>query len=144
MTFIIDTNVLSELRKPVERANAGVTAWFDSVDRDSLYLSVVTIAEIRRGIEQLRHRDPVQAARIEEWLARVRRAMAWRILPITEAIAEEWGRMQAPAPAPVIDAFVAATARVHGMTVITRNASDFRRFGIPLLNPFTENAPRPT
>ena len=97
---------------------------------------MLVVGEIHRGIAQLRHRDPQQAAVYEAWLARLREDYADRILPITVDIAEEWGRMNVPDPVPVIDGLMAATAKVRGLTLVTRNTADLIRTGVPLLNPF--------
>jgi toxin FitB len=135
MSFLLDTNVVSEARRP--RGNTGVKTWLASVPADSLHVSVLLVGEIRRGIERLRRRDPPQAAILEFWLATLRLAYADRIIPITVEIAEEWGRLSVPDPIPTADGLMAATARVHGLTLVTRNAADFVRTGVPLLNPFT-------
>ncbi len=134
MTFLLDTNVLSEARKPAGDAN--VRAWLASVRGAELYLSVLVVGEIRQGIERLRRRDPPQAAVFEAWLATLRRDYADRILPVTVDIAEEWGRLNVPNPVPAIDGLLAATARVHGLTLVTRNIADLARTGVALLNPF--------
>lgn len=135
MSFILDTNVISEARKG-RRTNAGVARWLSSVPADDLYLSVLVIGEVRQGIEGLRSRDPFQAHRLESWLADLRRAYAGRILPVDVEIAEEWGRMNAPNPISSRDGLMAATAKVRGMTFVTRNTADVRRTGVELLNPF--------
>ena len=137
MSYLLDTNVLSEARKPAGDAN--VRAWLASVRGTELYLSVLVVGEIRQGIERLRRRDPPQAAVFEAWLATLRRDYADRILPVTADIAEEWGRLNVPDPLPAIDGLLAATARVHGLTLVTRNTADVARTGVALLNPF---APR--
>ena len=134
MSFLLDTNVVSEARRP--QGNANVKAWLAAAPAGSLYLSVLVVGEIRRGIEQLRRRDPQQAAVYEAWLVRLRKDYADRILPITSDIAEEWGRMNVPDPVPVIDGLMAATAKVSGLTLVTRNTVDLVRTGVPLLNPF--------
>jgi toxin FitB len=134
VTFLLDTNVLSEIRKP--DANPGVREWLTLVKGDDLYLSVLVVGEIQQGIERLRRRDPAQAAVFATWLTRLRQDYADRILPITVAIAEEWGRLNVPDPVPVIDGLMAATARVHGLTLVTRNTDDLARTGVSLLNPF--------
>lgn len=135
MSCLLDTNVISEVRKPVR--NAGVQQWFATVKAEELFLSVLVAGEVRRGIERLRRRDPAQAAVYEAWLVTLRRDFTDRILPVTAEIAEEWGRLNAVDPLPVIDGFLAATARVHGMLLVTRNTADFARTGVRLLNPFT-------
>ena len=135
MSFLLDTDVLWEVRKPAGDAN--VRAWLASVRGAELYLSVLVVGEIRQGIEGLRRRDQPQAAVFEAWLATLRRYYADRILPVTTEIAEAWGRLNVPVPVPAIDGLLAATARVHGLTLVTRNTADVARTGVALLNPFT-------
>ena len=134
MSFLLDTNVLSEARKPAGDAN--VRTWLASVRGTDLYLSVLVVGEIRQGIERLRRRDPAQAAVYEAWLAALRRDYADRILPVTADIAEAWGRLNLPDPVPVIDGLLAATAQVRDLTLVTRNSADLARTGVRLLNPF--------
>ncbi len=134
MSFLLDTNVVAELRKP--RAHPRVTAWFDSVEGDDLYLSVLVLGEIQQGVTRLRRRDPRQAASYDAWLARLRRDFATRILPVTEDVAIEWGLLSAGDPLPVVDGLLAATARVRGLTVVTRNVADFTRANVAILDPF--------
>lgn len=98
-------------------------------------LSVLTIGEIRKGIELLRARDGAQAAVIEAWLEELRVRFRGRILPIDARIAEEWGRLNAQSPKKAVDSMLAATARVHGLTVVTRNVRDFLECGVPLVDP---------
>lgn len=140
MSFLLDTNIVSEARKPT--GNAHVKAWMASVPGTDLYLSVLVVGEIRQGIERLRRRDPAQAAVYETWLATLLRDYAQHVLPFTTAVAEEWGRLNAPSPLPVIDGLLAATACVWGLTLVTRNTVDLVRTGVPLLNPFVEK-PQP-
>lgn len=135
MNYLIDTNIISELRKGA-RCDAKVTAWYASIRDDDLYLSVVVLGEIRRGIELARPRDATKARALETWLSAVGDAFADRILPIDRAVAEEWGRMAASRPIPAIDGLLAATARVHQMTLVTRNASDVAGLDARVLNPF--------
>ena len=135
MGFLIDTNVLSELRKQ-QRANPGVKQWFASVAGDSLYLSVLVIGEIRNGIERLRCRDPIAANNLEAWLLRVETEMAERILPVTSNIADRWGRINSPDPLPAIDSLLAATTLEHDLVLVTRNIADVERTGVRCLNPF--------
>jgi predicted nucleic acid-binding protein len=135
VTYLIDTNVISELRKR-DRCDANVARWFDSCRPDEVYLSVLTIGEIRRGIESIRLRDPEAAAALEGWLERVRAEHEDRILPIDRDVADEWGRLSVPDPLPVIDGLLAATAKIRGMTLVTRNTSDVERTGVSCLNPF--------
>lgn len=135
MSYLVDTNVISEVRKP--RADRGVTTWFSSVNAMDLYLSVLVVGEIRMGVERLRRRDPAQAGVYEAWLGRLEHDYGDHVLPVTVEVAEEWGRMNVPDPVSTIDGLLAATARVHGLTLVTRNVSDVASTGVRLLNPFT-------
>lgn len=135
MGYLIDTNVLSELQKG-ERANPHVRAWYSQTRSEELYLSVLVLGEIRQGIERLRRRDPEQAQRLEQRMALVQARLADRILPISTAVAERWGRINVPDAFPVIDGLLAATALEHGLTLVTRNVRDVERSGASLLNPF--------
>ncbi|MBM2810816.1 MAG: hypothetical protein HW416_1575 [Chloroflexi bacterium] len=107
-----------------------------SVSGDDLFLSVLVIGEIRQGIDRLRRRDPIRAAGFEGWLATLRRDYAERILPITMDIAEEWGRLNVRRTIPAVDGLLAATAKVRGLTLVTRNTNDVSGTGVRLLNPF--------
>jgi len=135
MGYLIDTNILSELQKE-QRCHPNVQKWYNSVNAEQLFLSVLVISEIRQGIERLRHRDPVQANVIEQRLVAVKRVMQGRILPITQAVAERFGYLNSPNPLPVIDGLLAATALEHDLTLVTRNIKDVERSGVKLLNPF--------
>jgi len=139
MAFLIDTNILSEVQKG-ERADPGVRDWYVGVDPGDLYLSVLVIGEVRQGIERLRRRDPVQAGRLEQRLLAITSALSDRILPISAAVAERWGRNNVPDSLPVIDGLLAATAQEHGLTLVTRNVRDVERCGVSLLNPFSDQA----
>ncbi len=137
MTYLIDTNVLSETRK--RQPARGVVDWISDTPPGRLHVSVLTLGEIEQGIARIRARgDQQQASALERWLRDVEDGFADRVLPVTLAVAAAWGRQQHEQPLPVIDALIAATARVHGMTVVTRNAKDFERAGIQTLNPFTD------
>ena len=136
MSYLVDTNVLSELRKG-ERCDPNVLRWFSTVSADEIFLSVLTIGEIRRGVERIRRRDPRSARALEAWLRRLVAEHSDRILSIDEEVAEEWGRLGVPDPIPVIDGMMAATARVHGLTFATRNQKDVMRTGVPCVNPFS-------
>ena len=137
MKWLFDTNVLSELRKG-DRCHPGVARWADGISDESRYTSVLVIGEIRRGIERLRRKDVAQAKAIGRWLEQLRRAFPGRLLEVTEEVAEEWGRLDAQDPRPAIDRLLAATAKVHGLTLVTRNTVDFASMGVELLNPFEE------
>lgn len=136
MSYLLDTNVISELRKG-DRADPNVTAWFADVADEEIYLSVLTLGEIRRGIESVRRRDPDSATSLDSWLSRLSEAHRDRILPVDRAIGEEWGRMSVPDPLPVVDGLLAATAKVLGLTLVTRNVADVEGTGAELLDPFT-------
>ena len=133
--FLLDTNVISELRKG-ERANQNVRSWFAELADEEIFLSVLTIGEIRRGIESIRRRDPDAATALDSWLARIVEAHRDRIIGIDRAIAEEWGRLNVPNPLPVVDGLLAATARVTGLTLATRNVADVESAGVEVLDPF--------
>lgn len=135
MSYLIDTNVISELRKGAG-ADRRVVDWFAGLAEDDLYLSVLTVGEIRKGIERIRLRDRRAAASLERWLHEVIDAHRDRILPIDQTVAEEWGRLNVSGPLPVIDGLLAATAAVHGLVLATRNVKDLLRTGVSLLNPF--------
>ena len=135
MTFLLDTTVLAELRKG-DRANANVRSWFDALDPSEIRLSVVTVGEIRRGVENVQRRDPAAASALERWLARLVRDYGDAILPIDVAVAEAWGRLNVPNAVPSIDGLLAATAQVYGLTLATRNTRDVARTGIEVVNPF--------
>lgn len=135
MTCLIDTNVISEIRKG-ERCDANVAAWFAGIDDSDLYLSALVLGEIRKGVERIRSRDPARAEALEAWLTEVRSAFAGRILPVDDRVAEEWGRMACGRSIPTIDGLLAATARVHRLTLITRNLADVKGLGARVLDPF--------
>jgi toxin FitB len=134
VSWLLDTNIVSELRKG-ERADPRLRAWFDDADEETLFTSVLVVGEMRRGIESLRRRDAPSALALEHWLAGLTDGFADRILPVDRLVAEEWGRLNVPDPVPTVDGLLAATARVHGLTLVTRNTRDVARTGVPLLNP---------
>jgi hypothetical protein len=117
-----------------------VSAWFRAAAGEEKFLSVLSIGEIRRGIDTIRRRDERSAQKLEVWLARLRAEFTARILIVSEQIAETWGRLMVPDPLPVVDSMLAATAIVHGLTLVTRNVEDVRRTGVPFLNPFEDQA----
>ena len=132
--YLVDTNVLSELRRP--KRSPSVVAWFESVAADDLFLSVLTLGEIRRGIESLRVKDPKAAGALERWFNGLCADFAEKILPVDLAVAEQWGRLSIRQPLPSIDGLLASTAIIHDLTMVTRNTADFERSGVALLNPF--------
>ncbi len=136
MKYLVDTNVISEIRKG-NRCNPGVSAWYATVTDGDLFLSVLVLGEIRKGLELIRARDPQQAQALETWLDTITEAFGERALPIETAIADEWGCLNAIRPVPVIDGLLAATAKVHGLTLVTRNEADVAGLGAAVLNPFT-------
>ncbi|WP_089718160.1 type II toxin-antitoxin system VapC family toxin [Candidatus Entotheonella palauensis] len=135
MSFLLDTNVISELRKG-SRCNSFVANWFDTIEDHEVYLSVLVIGEIRKGIELVRRNDHLTAARLEHWLQQIVDQYSDRILPIDQSVAEEWGRLNAPNPLPTIDALLAATAKIHHFVLATRNVDDIKRTGVSYINPF--------
>jgi len=135
MAYLLDTCVVSELRRP--RCDPGVTTWMAGIQPDEAFLSVLTLGEIRRGIELHRLKDPRAAGALERWLLGLEAHYAERILPITTAIADRWGRLSLREPLPVSDGLIAATALEHRLAVVTRNVADFRRSGVNTLNPFS-------
>ncbi len=137
MTYLLDTNVLSETRKRLPAA--GVANWIAATPPDRLYVSVLTLGEIEQGIARIRARgDQSQASILENWLHDVETGFEDRILSVTARVATAWGRQQQARPLPVIDALIAATAQVHGLTVVTRNAREFEQAGVQILDPFAE------
>ena len=135
MSFLVDTNVISELRKGA-RADAKVRTWFQSVDDAELYLSVLVLGELRQGVEGLRRRDPPAAAKLDRWLHELVERHAGRTLAVDAAVADRWGRLNVPDLVPTVDGLLAATALVHSMTLVTRNTRDIQRTGVRHLDPF--------
>ena len=131
--YLLDTNIVSELRKP--RPHGAVVAWLNEQAEEHLFLSAVTMGELQAGIERTRKQDSAKAGQIEVWANRV--AESFQILPMDTQCFREWGRIVEQAPAHLIeDAMIAATARVCGLTVATRNEKDFEQLGVRILNPF--------
>ena len=136
--YLLDTNVVSELRKP--SCDPHVRRWFRRNETRAFYVSVLMLGEIRCGVERLRPRDPQQAARLDAWLAQLHDTYAARRLPITVAIAERWGRLNAARPLSTVDSLLAATALEHDLTLVTRNVDDYAGTGVVLVNPFEPDA----
>ena len=131
--YLLDTNVVSELRKP--KPHGAVLAWFSGVEDLQIHLSAVTIGEIQVGIELTREQDEAKALEIEAWLEQV--ASSYNVLAMDAAVFRAWARlMHRKSDTVYEDAMIAATAKTHGLTVVTRNVADFKPFGVPLLNPF--------
>lgn len=128
--------MVSELRKG-ERCHPAVASWFSGVSSEEIYLSVLTVGEIRKGIEAIRRRDERAAGALEGWLQGLVAAHADRILPVDEVVAEQWGRFNVPDPLPVLDSLLAATASVHGLTLVTRDLKGLARTGVACRDPFS-------
>lgn len=132
---LLDTNIISEVRKG-NRCDANVAAWYARVPESDIFLSALVIGEIRKGIERARATDRAKAEALERWLAAVVEGFAQRILPLDLRAAEEWGRISAIRSVPVIDALLAATAKVNGLALATRNVADVQGLGARVVNPF--------
>ena len=135
MSFLVDTNVVSELRKG-GRANPNVRQWYGSLADEDVFLSVLTVGELRRGVELIRRRDTRSVESLDAWLAQIVTGHAERLLPVDDNVAEMWGRLSVPDRVPVIDGLLSATAMVHGLTLATRNVKDIERTGVSFVNPF--------
>jgi predicted nucleic acid-binding protein len=135
MNSLIDTNIISEVRKGA-RCDAHVSAWYASIADEDLFLSTLVLGEIRQGIELERSRDAGKAVVLERWLREVESAFGGRVLGIDNAISGQWGRMAAIRPVPVVDGLLAATALTNGLTLVTRNDRDVAGLGATVLNPF--------
>jgi predicted nucleic acid-binding protein len=135
VTWLIDTNVIAEVRKG-DRCDARVSAWYWSIADSDLFLSTLVLGEIRKGVELARRKEPDKASALERWLRQVEAAFDGRVLAVDNAVSDHWGRMSALRPIPVIDGLLAATALVHGLTLVTRNDSDVVGLGAKVLNPF--------
>jgi predicted nucleic acid-binding protein len=134
MSWLVDTNVLSELRKG-DRGDPGIRAWFDEAGEEDLYTSVLVLGEVRRGIESIRRRDIPSALALEHWLARLTTSFADRVLPIDGLVADRWGALNVPDPVPTVDGLLAATALVHDLVLVTRNVRDVASTGVRVLDP---------
>ncbi len=136
MIFLLDTNVISEIRKR-DRAHPNVSLWVHRTPVREIGTSVVVLAEIRRGIELKRRNDVEQAEGLDRWFWRMRTRLGDRVLPVDEPITEAWARLSVPDPLPLIDGLLAATAKVRGLTLVTRNIADVMRTGVSILDPFS-------
>lgn len=137
--YLLDTNVISEIRKG-QRANAGVQAFFQRViaTGDKVFLSVVTLGELRRGIDLIHYRgDVAQAQQLEAWLQQICVDYQDALLPMDADVAQVWGKLRVPHPENALDKIIAATALLYDLTVVTRNVQDFAGTGVKLLNPFS-------
>ena len=133
--YLLDTNIISEIRKG-PRCHPNVAAWYSNLEEESLYLSVLVLGEIRKGIEGLRDRDAGKANELDLWLEQLQTSFQSQILPVDTTISQEWGRLSSLHTVPVIDGLLAATATAHRLVLVTRNTRDFADLGIQLLNPF--------
>jgi hypothetical protein len=136
VNVLVDTNVVSELKRG-RHANPRVLAWFSTVPKECVFTSVIVLGEVRRGIELVARRDKPQAEALERWYASVRARLENRVLVVDEPIMMVWSKISAPNMLPAYDGLIAATALVHGMTVVTRNALDYRRAGVDVINPWS-------
>jgi predicted nucleic acid-binding protein len=138
LNFILDANVVSELRKIcLGKADENVAKWADNVAATDLYLSVITIQELEIGVSLIERRDPMQGAMLRSWVnSHVLPAFTGRILPVDMAVAQRSAKLYVPNPRPIRDGLIAATALVHGMTIVTRNVDDFKPMGLQILNPW--------
>jgi hypothetical protein len=136
MAWLLDTNVLSELRKG-DRADPGVRDWYAGTEGADLFTSVLVVGEIRRGIELIRRRDDIAAQALEQWLLRTLESFSDHILPVEATIADRWGRLNVPDPVSTVDGLLAATAIEHSMTLVMRNTKDVAATGASILDPFS-------
>lgn len=134
MNYLLDTNIVSELQKSTP--NPLVDRWRRTVRPGATHLSALVLGEVRQGVERVRRKNTTRANDLEQWLNGLEVAFIGKVLPVTAEIAEEWGRMSVPDPIPAIDGLMAATAKVHGMTFVTRNVKGVSRTGVTILNPF--------
>ncbi len=134
MSFLLDTNVISELRR--HSPHPAVLDWHRANAHTEAYLSVLVLGELRQGVQRLRPRDPNRADALDRWVAGLQRGYADRILPVSVEVAQRWGHLNGTLRIPVIDGLIAATALVHRLTLVTRNVTDVARSGVAIVNPF--------
>jgi predicted nucleic acid-binding protein len=137
VSFLVDTNVISELRKG-ERGHPNLRAWAEATGWNALHTSWIAIAEMKRGVELIRRRDKPQGVVLQAWLTEILDRLGDRILPVDRAVAEIWVDLMVPNPRSPLDTLIAATARAHGLTLVTRNVRDFANCGIALLDPWND------
>jgi toxin FitB len=135
MNVLVDTNVISELKRGAKAAPR-VVAWFAATAPQNVFTSVIVLGEIRRGIELVARRDKQQADALERWYALVRERLGNRVLAVDESVMALWARISVPNMLPAFDGLIAATALVHGLTIATRNMQDYRRAGVEVINPW--------
>ena len=136
MSYLLDTNVISELRKG-KQCDQRLADWFSDLSTEDLFLSVLTLGELRKAIDSLARRDSPSASILNRWLQSVIEGFENRIISIDRAVAEAWGRMNVPNTLPAVDGLLAATAKVHGLTLVTRNTKYVRGTGVSCINPFS-------
>ena len=134
MGYLLDTNVISETRKT--HSDSGVMAFLSAADATGLFLSVLTLGELRKGVEAKRRTDPIAADRLGAWVDGIETVFADRVLPVDTATARRWGELSAARSLPVIDTLIAATAIAHGLTLVTRNTRDVESTGVLLVDPW--------
>ena len=135
--YLLDTNVVSELRKPATRIDEGVSHWVRAQDAERLFLSAVSVLELEVGVLRLERRDARKGTRLRGWLDEVLQTFGDRVLPFDSEAAQQAAMLQVPDPRADHDSFIAATALSHGLTVVTRNERDFVPMGVPILNPWS-------
>ena len=134
MSYLLDTNILSETRK--WQPNPNVTAWIQETDQKDLYISVLTLGELTKGVARRHRTDPQAATSLRHWVNGIQTLFPDRVLPIDAHTATVWGELKAERPLLAIDSLLAATAKVHGFTLVTRNVGDIRSTGVPFINPW--------
>ena len=139
--YLLDTNILSEMRKE-KRCDPGVREWFAVNAAAEFFISVLVLGEIRQGIERIRPRDPEQARALEKWRLWITAEFHDRVLPVDSRVADQWGHLGLQQPVPVLDAYQAATALVHGLMVVSRDEPGFRGTGVTVINPFSKTKPK--